>query len=164
MKNFKPINPNSKFSIVFNIVNAFYIAYFCLSIPLEICFDTDISSFNYIFESLGKLFLIMEILVNFNMGFFKRGKYYEQRELIILKYLKNEFIIDFLSILILSFFQAKSHFRFLYLIKYFSYSKKISKIESHFYLKEKYQNIYSIIKLMLRTMIFNHLFACMWYL
>lgn len=66
-------------------------------IPFRLCFEVDASGGLYYFEMIIDIGFMLDILVNFNTGFYKKGYLVMKRKEIIKNYLKTWFFMDLLA-------------------------------------------------------------------
>jgi hyperpolarization activated cyclic nucleotide-gated potassium channel 2 len=75
----------------------FFIIYQSIIIPFRLCFEVDASGGLLIFETILDVAFMIDILVTFNTGFYKKGYLVMKRKEIIKYYLKTWFILDLLA-------------------------------------------------------------------
>ena len=105
ISNFIPtFDPNSYkilcFDFFFMIINIIIL----IQIPLDYCFNfnfsNNISALYYIYvEILPLLFILTNIILKLNSGYFSHCIYISDKKKIFHNYIKGEFIIDFISII-----------------------------------------------------------------
>lgn len=66
-------------------------------IPFRLCFDVDASGGLLILENIMDASFMLDIVITFNTGFYKKGYLVMKRKDIILNYLKTWFILDLLA-------------------------------------------------------------------
>ena len=76
-----------------------------------------------LYDNLKIIFMIIEILLNFNQSYFKKGVLYIKRINIAKNYLKNRFFLDLLLLLIFIIFKGTDHFAEIIIV--FRYNKMI---------------------------------------
>jgi hypothetical protein len=73
------------------------IIYQAICLPMRIAFEFQANDFLFYFEFLVDLSFILDILLNFNTGFYQKGVLIMRRELIVKDYMKNWFWVDLVS-------------------------------------------------------------------
>ena len=134
-------------------------------IPINVCFDLDIEKNFKIFLAI---FFSGDILINLNTSYFYKGFIVKKRWDIISHYLKTEFPIDLLTlILYLIEFKNAGHLifiKFLFLLRW----QKLEKI--NFKLQEKFKiglrvhaSAIDLVNLLFFSFYILNIFACCWY-
>ena len=102
IENVPVINPSSNYLIIWDFIHSVIILFCVFYLPIEWITG---ATFIHIYKNEWMQFLIVsmiifgiDILVNFNVGYFKRGMCIMNRREICLRYLKTSFICDLLSI------------------------------------------------------------------
>lgn len=91
------IFPDSTFRATWDIFLFMTIIYQAISLPMRISFEFKSNDFLFYFEFMIDLCFIIDVMLNFNTGFYKKGMLIMKRELIIKDYLKYWFWIDLAS-------------------------------------------------------------------
>lgn len=91
------INPTSTFKTTWELVGLFMILYQAISIPYRICFEQEAQGFSLLFESIIDVCFILDIVIQFNSGFFKKGQLVLKRVDIAKNYVTSWFIIDVMA-------------------------------------------------------------------
>jgi hypothetical protein len=95
--------PLSEFKLVWDCLMMLIIIVYFFIIPLYISCDLRFSNLIGIqVHTVCVTFILLDVLVNINTGFFAHGVIVLKRKEIIKNYCKQSFIIDFLSISILT--------------------------------------------------------------
>ena len=71
-----------------------FIIYQAIVIPFRLCFDYEASGGIYIVESFMDCCFMLDVIITFNTGFYKKGYLVMKRKEIIKNYIKTWFIID----------------------------------------------------------------------
>jgi hypothetical protein len=66
-------------------------------VPFSLAFNVDPSGGFKVFTNIMDIFFLLDILISFNCGFYKKGILVMSRKEIILNYLKTWFIFDLLA-------------------------------------------------------------------
>lgn len=91
------IYPDYAFRATWDIFLFMTIIYQAISLPMRISFEVQSNDFLFYFEFLIDLCFIIDVVLNFNTGFYKKGMLIMKREIIIKDYLKQWFWIDLAS-------------------------------------------------------------------
>jgi hypothetical protein len=75
----------------------FFIIYQSIIIPFRLCFDKDAEGGHLVFETIIDVCFMMDIIVTFNTGFYKKGYLVMKRKEIIKNYAKTWFLLDLLA-------------------------------------------------------------------
>lgn len=100
--------PDNKFIIIWDIISLVFLIYFLSFMPVLIVFNYN-NEFLDIFEIIVDCFFIIDIFINFNLTYKKKNGCFESnRKVIVKKYLKSYFIIDFFTSLPISLILSSS--------------------------------------------------------
>jgi hyperpolarization activated cyclic nucleotide-gated potassium channel 2 len=89
--------PDSTFKGVWDMSGLIFIIYQSIFIPYRLCFEVEAEGAFYVVETMIDVAFMLDIVVAFNTGFYKKGYLVMKRKDIIKHYLKNWFAIDFLA-------------------------------------------------------------------
>jgi len=91
------IDPDSGLKAYWEVAGLFFIIYQSLLIPYRICFNADATGFLYYVETVIDVCFMLDILVNFNSGFYRRGNVIYKRSEVAKNYIMTWFLIDCLA-------------------------------------------------------------------
>ena len=91
------IYPDATFKGVWDLVCLVFIIYQSILIPFRLCFEVDASGALFYFETIIDVSFMIDIIVNFNTGFYKKGYLVMKRKEIIKNYMKTWFFLDLLA-------------------------------------------------------------------
>lgn len=74
-----------------------FIIYQSIIIPFRLCFDVEADGAIGVIETIMDVSFMIDIVVTFNTGFYKKGYLVMKRKDIILNYIKTWFILDLLA-------------------------------------------------------------------
>jgi hyperpolarization activated cyclic nucleotide-gated potassium channel 2 len=74
-----------------------FIIYQSIVIPFRLCFEVEASGAFYYLETVMDVSFMIDIVVTFNTGFYKKGYLVMKRKDIIMNYIKTWFILDMLA-------------------------------------------------------------------
>ena len=96
MANTDPIlfNPDSSGMATWDILGLFFIIYQAIIIPFRLCYGVEPTGFWFFVESTIDICFMVDILVQFNVGFIKRGNLIQSRSAICCNYVQGWFFID----------------------------------------------------------------------
>ena len=89
--------PHGPFKIVWDMVILFTIILQGIYVPLLISFEFSVPVEFAYFDFILTILLLLDILVNFNSGFLKKGAVVMNRYLVVKHYFKTWFLVDLLS-------------------------------------------------------------------
>lgn len=181
----QPINPDSMFLFYWNMYLSLLMIYTAIFLPYYLAFiDEKIFAFEFM-ESLVDFSFLFDVILNFNVSFYKTDKSKESklvrnRRDIAKNYIKTWFFIDLLSSIPFSLIinstvrLTSTLIKFTKLPKLYRLNKMFRLVKMSRYIKKikfvkKLFNVlgYGLTKLfafLLTTLIFSHIFACLWYL
>ncbi|EGR34768.1 hypothetical protein IMG5_002400 [Ichthyophthirius multifiliis] len=176
-KKIKILEPQNKLVTIINFLNLLSLIqlFFIFTIKVSLQTTKFISSYNIqIYISI--FFVILNSLMNLNTGFYQKGIVCKERYQ-ILQYYKSQYLFKdllfLLSVVFLSMESQNAQLKninnwfqliliFILLIKLQDFNQIINKFEQIFLLKQKTQNIISLMKLFSFIIFFLHLICCLW--
>jgi hypothetical protein len=90
------INPDNIAKLVFDLIGFILIIIQYITVPFSIAFnfnESDLKGYNY----FSDLFFIVDMVLNFNTGYYKEGILITNRKDIMIGYMKGWFFFDFIS-------------------------------------------------------------------
>lgn len=175
----KTFHPFSKWIFLWNI-NHLIIFFSCFFI-IPINFSFNMNFLEEVFEySLNQqeivrlfvaIFYLIDILLNFNLGYYHYGDLVINKKEIAKTYIKQQFFYDLITFAIflnsgLRGLDADYNSRiigFLYFLKYFRIRKIFKQIEEFLVVDEVYFHMFSLFLLLVRIFIVSHMAACFWH-
>ena len=91
------IYPDATFKGIWDLFGLFFIIYQAILIPFRLCFDVDATGGILYVEDIMDVAFMMDIIVTFNTGFYKKGYLVMKRKDIIKNYMKTWFWIDLVA-------------------------------------------------------------------
>lgn len=91
------IYPDHVFKGVWDLLCLVFIIYQSIVIPFRLCFEVDATGPLYYLETVMDICFMLDIIITFNTGFYKKGYLVMKRKEIIINYLKTWFILDLLA-------------------------------------------------------------------
>ena len=79
---------------MWEIAGLFFIIYQSILIPFRLCFEADAEGTWWYIETSIDICFILDIFVQFNSGFYKKGNLINNRKEIVNNYLTTWFLID----------------------------------------------------------------------
>jgi hypothetical protein len=179
------IHPDNTYKSVFDIIGLILIVYQTYTVPLSICFNFSVSSLKF-FDYFSDMFFLVDVILNFNLGFYYYGNLIMGRKEITLNYLKGWFCFDLLSSLpytfifdslesslqvsnelkqtprLLKVLRVVRFIKTIRLIKIVKFSSVFYKIED-FFGSEKFQGFYMYTKNMIAFFTCLHFLSCLFY-
>lgn len=91
------IYPDSTFKGIWDLFGLVFIIYQAILIPFRLCFDVDATGVILYVEDIMDVTFMVDIIVTFNTGFYKKGYLVMKRKDIIKNYMKTWFWIDLVA-------------------------------------------------------------------
>lgn len=169
-------DPDKTLRSVWDALHLLVFFLYFFKIPVEISFEIDLfsflatefnqtmaNSFNY----FGVLFILFDMIVNFNTGYYRKGYLIVSRRQIAVNYIKSSFVYDFLSFLAIFFdFQKipiNANFKLLFFFRVSNFFRIFSRIEESIHINFKLFNLLKLLKVVARIVLLSHVFACGWH-
>lgn len=163
------LHPFSLVKLLWDFLNVCSIFFWLFLIPLGIAFEEMSMFMNEIFL-YSLFFWIFDIIVKFNTGFFRKGILEMDKGKIAVKYIKTNLFYDIVTLLAISLDVILEHglfaskmIKFVFFLKIMDLEKVIHCIFEKFLLREKLQNLMSLMKVFFISFLTAHIFACFWY-
>lgn len=137
------------------------------SISIQVTFDIefDETTSQIILKGLSIITFFLDFFIKLKTSFYKHGSLIKSHKTIRDHYIKESFLIDFLSFcaLVFNFFiYANSSIRWISLI-FFAHVKTIKKIMINFENIIDFGDFYDLFVVMFKLLFIAHLYACMWH-
>ncbi|KAL4510498.1 hypothetical protein ABPG72_004652 [Tetrahymena utriculariae] len=167
----------SQFHFFWDQLQLICLMFFFIIIPLLISFNRQISSIEqyWIIHMLLTILLLLDIVFNFNTSLFQQGKEIKSRKIIAQNYLKNQFILDAISLTCISVFffmqynpKYEEHANILnacsviFFVRYKQFGRVLKKIEMIYHFSPRISQILRLINLFLTNIYIIHVLACVW--
>lgn len=174
-KYFKVYEPSKSFSSFWDFLHFLVILFNFFKIPVELSFEISLFDFLFeinavfasFFEKFEFYFLLIDILVNFNTGYYTKGSLIISRKNIAKHYIKSNFFLDLLSFIpIFLDFQRvplNENIKILFFIRVNNFFRIFSRIEESIHINFKLFNLLTLLKVLARIFLLSHLFACGWH-
>jgi len=171
------LEPYQTIKIFWDLLHLLLIIYWFVYIPLFAVFQ-EIEKLEMVGSFSTTLFLIFDLILNFNTAYFKNGLIEKNRKKILKNYWKNKLKIDLITIfpMILDAMREMNEmnemspfdpylkvFKFVFFLKISTIQEIGNRILEKFLLKEKMQNIIALLKTFFIAILVAHIFACFWY-
>ena len=91
------IHPDSKFLIYWNLTILFASIYIAIEIPLVLVFNITETLLLEIINTVSTVIFLIDVVINFNISVYQKGKIISDRRYVASKYLKGWFFVDFLA-------------------------------------------------------------------
>jgi len=180
----KVIAPNGKIRVVWDIFIMLLIFYDLIMVPLTLCFNVTIGSVDAYWDPVMLLFYVLDIMMNFNTGFYDKGVLVLDRTRVFTNYMKGWFWIDMPISIPYEYITRSGTFRaegfadsyeairtlrpwrlirLMRLIRVIKLMKIFTKLESYIDMSATVAIIYGFIKVTFITVFIAHWFACAWH-
>ena len=154
-------DPSHKFKIFWDLNKFLIIIFYFFFIPLELGLNVSLTKNLYLKISSISYFS-MDILLNFNTAFFKKGKLCFVPLKIIKNYIKSGFfIIDAFS-LYTFIFSNTNILHVVFFLQFFYLKKLMKNLQQYLFVDEKILNYLNLLKLLFSMIMLSHIFACIW--
>jgi len=180
IKALKPIEPNSLFINVWDLVLFLFMVYELLTIPVELCFDVLFSGFFLILDWIENILFVFDILVNFHTSFYQDGIQVTSHEQIAKHYLRSWFFLDLLACLpfplltyyevlpntnrLFSLFGLLRILKMIRIVKHFRIRAAVSKLKDFIRMSGELNGIMKFVRLWAVLIFLIHWVACIWHL
>ncbi|KAL4475004.1 hypothetical protein ABPG74_001700 [Tetrahymena malaccensis] len=156
-------NPESLLIVYYKIFLTIYTLFNIIYLPLIFGFNLDLGTAFIAIHSCTIIIFLFEMYAGFRIQYYYLGELVTDRNKIYSKYLNNEFITDFISIIALFFgYNYKPALLFI-LVKFRNIISYLWDIDNHYYLAERYNALWILIKLFGFIAILCHYFACIFH-
>ena len=165
-------HPYGNFRIAWDFIHLIVIVFWFFYIPMTLVF-WEMNQIQFGFHTI--LFLIFDIPIKLNTSFFKNGILEISRNTIAKNYLRDLFIIDLLTLISLSLYvidppaihtyhnwHIDKFLNFIFYLKIINLRNILNRLLEKLLLKEKFQNILSLFKVIFISIFVAHIFACFW--
>ena len=162
-------DPSKSTSIFLDFAAILALSYYFFMIPLHLTYKS--LAVNSLKANLDIIFfsiLFFDFLRTFNTAIYLKGKLLYSRWKIAVKYIKQDFFFDFISLtpallLILDIYQNNfEFFLILFYLKIKKFKRIITKLEQLLVTTRKFHHGFSLIKLITWIIFITHSFACVW--
>ncbi|KAM3138945.1 hypothetical protein pb186bvf_008958 [Paramecium bursaria] len=163
------LQPDSPVKIIWDLVVVFFIVLNIFYIPMNLSFNLDVSSsygIQLFFETIPSYVFILEILLNFNTAFYYEGVIHQKRGQIFSFYIqKGSFWWDLLIVIpyVLAQFNIP-YIQFVLLLRVTRVRSMIQGVEDLLNLKESWQAVLELAKLVYFIILVAHMCSCAWHL
>lgn len=173
--NLQVFHPTDNIRLIWDFLQMILTLICMIVIPVEICFEINFFK-HWLGISLNPLYIVLfslDILMNFNTGYYLKGELVLSRDKICKNYMNSGLVFDCISLI---YFLLKAIFKEVIALNYLKFSgllfalriKNLLKVESRFeeylFTDEVADNIISFVRLILGILLFSHFCACVWLL
>ena len=166
----KVFTPDSLFINIWKVLILFTNIIWIILTPLKFCFDLDLngndseSAHIFLFE-LPVVLYFLDILINFNTGYYEEGVIMLERNKIFQEYIRKNFWLDLLTAMIIP-FQAQMEYKlfmFIFLFRIFQVVEIIDDIEENWQIQLRFPAGWVLLKLFISILIVAHYCGCFFY-
>lgn len=137
-------------------------------IPIEFSFYAEFPEIPVpFFRKIALSVFLLDMLKSMNTAYYSKGTLVIGRREVVVKYIKDSLFVDLITIfpLWIHFYFGKNHQKIaflnvLFFLKYFHFKRIRERLEEFAFFDE---NLLALVKLLLRIVLFSHIFACLWY-
>ena len=159
-------NPFSKVAYFWDLLSLTITIVYLFLIPFILCFQINILTLQLNLSLL--IYFLIKIVIQLNTGIYFHGNLITKRNEIFNFYIKNDSLIDFLTLLplIISIILNKNYFlNFLILFRVIKLPNQFKKIEENqLQISTKLRAFYDLMKLLFYVFYTAHISACIWHL
>lgn len=161
-----------------NIWDSFHfliILFYLFKIPIELSFQVNIFQdineseilVGSILEKFCFIFFTLDIIINFNTGYYFKGMLVSDRVKITKKYLRTSFVFDGISLIpiIYDIFGGEKHFilEWLFFIRVKTFFQIFLKAQNSIHINFEAYNLIELLKIIMRILLLTHMLACVWH-
>lgn len=157
------IEPSSSFVLFYNFSRLVVILLLCYIVPLQLIFKVSVLVQITDLIYFVIIFLIFDLVLNFNIAIYKNGVLQKSRYQISTEYIYSQFFCD--MICIFGFFAAlaNENLMVLIVIKFFQVPKYYQLIDNVMQIKQRHSTLNEIIQLLFIIVFTAHFCACGFY-
>lgn len=165
-------HPYGNFRIAWDFIHLILIIFWFFYIPMTLVF-WEMNQIQFGFHTV--VFLCFDLPIKLNTSFFKNGILEISRNTIAKNYLRDSFIIDILTLISLCLYvidppvihayhnwHIDKFLNFIFYLKIITLRNILNRLLEKLLLKEKFQNILSLFKVIFISIFVAHIFACFW--
>ena len=163
------LDPSNSVSIFLDFATLISLSYYFLMIPLHFTYKSfAVNSIKVELDSIFFCVLVFDIVRTFNTAIYLKGKLVYLRWRIAVQYLKQDFFLDFISlipafILIMDIYKFNyEYFLILFYLKIKNFKGIITKLEQLLLTNRKFHHGLCLLKLIIWIIFITHSFACVW--
>ena len=183
----KPFLPDGAFRIFWDKFVLTFILWDIIVAPYEISFSTDPTGFVKVVNDIITCCFILDILLNFNTGYYSKGQVVVDRKKIATKYMKRWFWLDIIAsfpyeivadafisgdddeqisdgVQLLKIIRVFKLLKILRVLRVLKLSNVMKKFHDYYQFSSVVDGIISFIKLALTILFLAHFLACFWHL
>ncbi|EAR86588.2 cyclic nucleotide-binding domain protein (macronuclear) [Tetrahymena thermophila SB210] len=157
------IHPGSFPIIIFKIYLVLITMINLVYLPLMLGFDLEVSHFSYAFFFLTGISYSVEVAIKFKTSLSEKGEIISNPTLIAKKYIQNELIYDVITLIGVILGSAQHFFFLLMIIRIKHVLKYMDDLNNHYYLAEKYHQLWVLSGLFCFIVMIVHYFACIFH-
>ncbi|CAD8113120.1 unnamed protein product [Paramecium primaurelia] len=174
----KVFEPDSMFYRNWQVLNSIFVVCFFFQIPFMLAYQPLIDekeAYHYQYYEEFSLYVgisifMMDIILTFNIAFYKQGQLISNRKQIAINYIKTYFFLDLIPLICLIeyrcllFDEKKLGFeQFLFILKVYEVNKTSNMIKEYLQLDSSKHAWYRLLTVMLTIIWLCHLFACLFF-
>ena len=176
-------HPTRAFRIMWDTVHMMIIICYLYILPVNLSFGMNMLVFFELmvpqvcdfFKYFTMIFFFLDIVMNFNTAYYKKGELIYDRRRIVEHYVKHYLFYDLISLLYIflkiflgnaqsnAYFPWDNIMAFLFLLRMRNLNTITTKIEEFMLLDETFFNLITLIKLIFGVLLLSHFFACLWH-
>ncbi|KAL4512189.1 hypothetical protein ABPG72_005191 [Tetrahymena utriculariae] len=157
------IHPGSFPIIIFKIYLVFITMINLVYLPLMLGFDIEVAQFSYAFFFITAISYSVEIAIKFKTSLSEKGEIITNPTLIAKKYIKNDLFYDIITLIGMVLGSAQHFFFLLMIIRIKHVLKYMDDLNNHYYLAEKYHQLWVLSGLFCFIVMIVHYFACIFH-
>ena len=166
-KNITAFEPDHILHLIWDFSHIFFILLRLFFIPMKISFNFELNNIilNIFLDKFPFYFYIIDILISLNTAYYQKGLLIYDKFKIFKNYMKNDLLIDFISIftpMLLSFIFHNDLCLALFLFRIIKLSYLVKKIELLLQTSEKNHNLFELTKLIFLVLFIAHICGCVW--
>ena len=173
-KYLKVFSPENNIRILWDFIVLFCLVVNIFYIPLTISFDLLSNYLN--FERFDNVFcniipngvFMIDMVINMNTAYYSKGEYMRKRNKILRNYLKNQFFLDFVTILPVLLHWISSNLFWmkeidtLSIFRLFKIMQLVHKMDEYLHLESKPQGFFNLFKILFMNLFVAHVCGCCW--
>ena len=162
------INPYNTKILIWDFSNLFFLSISVFFIPMKICFEIILTSNNnffffYFLELIPNYFFILDMILKCDTAYFYKGALVENKYEILKNYIKNSFLLDFITLAPFFIFTHINYFHFIFLLRLIKMKHLVKKITENIFLPEESLPLLELLSLLFKVIYLAHLCGCAWH-
>ena len=164
LKNIIVFDPSKKLKLCWDLIMVLLTIFQFFIIPIDLTFE--ISFINlYIpnFWSINLFLFILDIIINFNTGFFLKGSLTLERNEIFQNYIKKSFFTDLITCFSICNLIPRTIFDLIFFVRIINFKRILRNLRQYIMADDIIHNTINLFTHFFNVLLLAHFFACIWF-